>query len=611
MSTSASTSERWQALRAAWGWLHPQLFPASGPEPGSWPLDPDKSRDTARLLLAEARDLLDQSAAEPHVSHQASIRWGHELIEREEKDLTAARSTAWVADHLSAGLLGALRHGSRTSLKRALDGLPAWLDLCVSQDVVEENAGAGESLKQRLTSLQQHLERRLLELDESELAGKVRVLEGFHDRLRITAFQPADVSQAAAGLQAKDLEKLDDAIQRLNADIERRIKRLDQRYLGKADTAEANILALIELDQGRPEQWAASFNRRRQEIEQELALRGMPANRELRFHVEPGLYPGFVELAPACWHRSWNQHGRRLPDLSLLDPLRLEAHLIEWNHVRQPLELATRHRPGSDSLLELWGQAPHPAAFLLRDGDTRRWADAAPGWLLDQGWMGGERRLRLLQKRQELRLLKIGRIDLLRLLAVRPDDELEIQISGEARLPEHSLKAIWQKMLAEPGHFAFRALDGLALAEKMRSLKKSWQDSVGSEDTFSAMQQFCLMPRDTWPELAEAFSPSGRSLPQPPPALPRPREDQEGLLSEVEQRLAELGRIRKEDLLAGSEFDGGSPAVDEALAAPAEALSVVAADSEVDSSASDVVSRPEDAESSNEGSKEPDHSPVS
>jgi hypothetical protein len=611
LSTSASTSERWQALSAAWGWLHPQLFPASGPEPGSWPLDPEKSRDTARLLLAEARDLLEHAGAGSQASHEASRRWGIGLIEREEQELNAARSTSWVADHLSAGLLGPLRHGTRTSLKRALDSLPAWLDLCVSQDLVEEETGAAESLKQRLTSLQQHLERKLLEMDEAELAGKVRVLESFHDRLRITAFQPADVSQAAAGLQAKDLEKLDDAIQRLNADIERRIKRLDQRYLGKSETAEANILALIELDQGRPEQWAASFNRRRQELDQELALRGMPAHRQLRFQVEPGLYPGFVELAPATWHRSWNQHGRRLPDLSLLDPLRLEAHLIEWNHVRQPLELAARHRPGSDALLELWGQAPHPAAFLLRDGDTRRWSDLAPGWLLDQGWMGGERRLRLLQKRQELRLLKIGRIDLLRLLAVRPDDELEIQLFREARLPEHALKAVWQKMLAEPGHFAFRALDGLALADRMRSLKKSWQDNAGSEDTFSAMQQFCLMPREVWPQLAEAYRPSGRSLPEPPPALPRPREDQEGLLSEVEQRLAELGRIRKEDLLAGSEFDGGAPAVDDTLAAAAEALRLDPPEGGDATSIADDVSQPEAKDTSAEGSKEPDHSPVS
>lgn len=558
LSTSASTSERWAGLRRAWSWLHPHLLSAGERDSGCWPDLSVRGIGGRRSLLDEMESLVNASAADPSSLAEREQQAARDLIERERAELTQPVGCSELADLLSAALLQPLRSGDHERLTQAIETLPSFLNSLGGRPLREERAGAAEDLATRLDSLSMHVERRALEADIRLNADALGALRDLATQVDITAFTAPDPRQFSAGLQAKDLQTLDAAIARNGAELERRAASLAQRYLGEQAGQDnlARLVDLIHLDHARPEHWSWILRQHCAEMSAELALRGLPSHRdECPLEVEPGLAPGVEELCPASWLRPWTASGWRLADLSLLDPLRLEAHLREYNHVRLPLLVATQLLPGRAWLLESFRQQDHPASLLLRSSDLDLWASWSPGWLLRLGWLSGERRVRLLQLQERHRTLLAGKVDLLRLLAVRPDEELSKPFVEDSQLPAHLAAARWKQLQATPGRATRLALDSLALQDLARDLKRRWSACGGGLDLLGAMQRAVLLPREDWPLLAREHEPRGLFLRKLPAPLAQPREDRDGLLSEIEERLAALGRIRREDLLAGAEFD--------------------------------------------------------
>jgi hypothetical protein len=574
---SASMSEGLPAdplgsLIEAWDWLAPErAVRREGLGERLWPELGPGGRARARELLDGTRQALDALPALPaeqveHGRRLALARW----LEREDRQLREAPHPARLAEVVEQGL-GLLPAQPDVELDPALrdERLATLADLldplrhkgCLLKDAAGRD-GDGPRAARRMRVLARRLEARGMVGSASglESLGKLAAeLEAW----RPGSFPgPPEESEAWRELESSATWSLTDLLERVERERElalaeagRRAATLRQRWLGEPDAENALpwLREQLAQDPPRPEQLAWLLQRHLGDLVRHLGRLGLEAAAP-PVRVLPGRDPGWpLGSAPA------HVHLLALPDLSLLSPGDLEAQLGEWHHGLLPLLAAREGVPGR---LWLLGRLRAAAASsegvaawttrLVRPEDLDAWAAWAGAWLPRTGWLAGDPRLRLLARDLEARELVLARADLELRLATRPPEEVRRRLEREAALPPHLAQAALAELLRHPGRQALAAARRFELvdaARRWRRLRKATD-----ADVFHLLADCAWLPLD-WLRAQLGSRPApGLRWAELPPAVVRPASRHE-LLGEVEERLAALGRIRREDLEAGREFD--------------------------------------------------------
>ncbi len=563
-----------RSLPAAWSWLHPErVLQRAGLGTALWPELGPAGRARARDLLAGVQAELQAAAAPPTALTEGRRQLALRQLERELDKLEhlpqRAELAARVAEALGPAALAADPELVLERLER-LDELVAPLRTRGQLELTGSQA-EGRRGARRLRATARQLEQRLPLLLPHQPCPGLHGLLTLADELEHAApheIPAADTAwrelEAEAGWSlAQLLERVEGELGRLASELEKRAETLRQRYLG---TTPADGPALpwlrgqFALDPPRPEHWAWLHNRQLQDIGRHLCQLGL--EHELpSARVLPGLEPDWP-----CPGPDWAGEGLALPDLSLLDSARLEALLAEHHHGQLAVSAAREGLPGRLWLLrrirnqERVDPAAGVLAALTRPADLDSWARWAGAWLPRSGWLTGDARLRLLSRWAEWRDLCLTRADLERRLAMRPEAEIRRRLERDSGLPPLLVEAAWNHLLREPGREALASARLFDLLEAGRRWRRVQHGSAA--DLFRLSAEAALLP-GSWLRAHFAAQPgAGSQWHALPPALVKPVARPE-LLGEVEERLAALGRIRREDLEAGREFDApGAPATE-------------------------------------------------
>lgn len=554
-----------------WAWLHPERsLLREGLGARLWPELGPVGREQARGLLQGARDELRRAPAlEASLPEAARRQSALRLLERELRRLEAPPGREELAA-LVADLLGPAGLARDPGLvQERLDLLEELLAPLRRHGRLhlggERQAGARGA--RRLRAVARHLELRLPALlPESPRPGLDGLL-ALADELE--SLPTLDLPRLEEGWRELDedggwplsllLERVESELATLGAELERRAEVLRARYLG-AGSQPGRALDWLRgqfaLDPVPAEQWAWQHERHLQDISRHLRRQGLPCP-PLGARQLPGLE---VE---------WPSPGAEstggllaLPDLSRLDPCTLEAHGAEFHHGMLPVLAAREGLPGrlwlAWRLEERAPEGPETGwlAALARPADLDAWARWACAWLPRSGWLSGDTRLRLLSRLAEWRELWLTRADLELRLGIRPREEIRRRLESDCGLPAHLAEAAWRFLEREPGRQALasaRLFDLQDAGRRWRRLRKG-----GGADLFWLTADLALAS-PAWLRAQFAALPAeGRRWSPLPPALVRPASRPD-LLGEVEERLAALGRIRREDLEAGREFDPPAP----------------------------------------------------
>lgn len=561
------------SLAEAWDWLSPErAVRRDGLGDRLWPDHGPAGRARARELLDGVRQNLEALPGLPaeqveHGRRLALARW----LDREERRRLAAPSPSELADILDVGL-GACPADSQDGpeaplVAERLATLDDLLDPLRRRGRLLGDApglaGEGGQAARRVRALA----RRLAVRGGESLRSGGEALERLAGELEAwrpgAAPGPPEESEAWRELGSCALWPLSLLLERVEQEREsalaeagRRAAALRQRWLGEAGEGEALAWLRLQLaqDPPRPEQLAWLLHRHAKDLARHLSGLGLEA-RVPGARVLPGREASWcLEPAPG------GSLLLALPDLSLLSPPDLEAQLGHWHHGLLPLLAAREGLPG-----RLWlegrlrdaaaGEGDSVAAWtarLLRPEDLDAWAAWAMGWLPRTGWLAGDPRLRLLARDLETRELSLARADLELRLGSRPPEEVRRRLEREAALPPHLARAALEALRRQPGRQALAAARRFELMDGVRRWRRLRKAT--DADGFHLLAACAWLPLDGLRAQLGAQPPEGRRWAELPPAVVRPAARPE-LLGEVEERLAALGRIRREDLEAGREFD--------------------------------------------------------
>ncbi len=358
------------------------------------------------------------------------------------------------------------------------------------------------------------------------------------------------------------IKKLEQEIQRTVAELEKRCTTLHQRYDKKVPGGGESVhfvLQQIATDQPRPEYWLECHRNIMSELERTL----LP--RELPFPVEGEISLG---LGSRASRRDTYCHGPlngpaslQIFDLATLPAADRQAHLDDHNSYALTLLLAREGVPGRLSLLQERRATKDLSACLLRESDLEAWAQEAPELLARLGWMQGEARIRILLLRDRLRDLLAALADLEYHTLRRPEIELFRRLRREGMLGANLVTSIFSGIRRTPLRRVGTINNWLVLREELRKYKRRTGSASGPLDIWLAARRCCDLPpamMRTALSVEEALGLQAHEVP-PPVVQLAARKDE--LIQSVESQLAALGRIRSEDLDAGSEFDGPAPAV--------------------------------------------------
>ncbi|MFA7329591.1 MAG: hypothetical protein WC326_00825 [Candidatus Delongbacteria bacterium] len=572
-----------RSLPAAWSWLRPERVLRRA-ELGTtlWSDLGPAGRARARDLLTGVRPEL-QAAAPPATLAEGRRQLALRQLERELGELDQLPQRAELAARAAEALGPAALAADPELVLERLERLEELAAPLRSRGQLEL-AGSREDGRRgarRLRATARQLEQRLPLLlplqPRPGLQGLLTLADELEHALPHETPAPdrawRELEAEAGWSLAQLLERVESELGGLAADLEKRAETLRQRYLG-ATPAEGPALPWLRgqfaLDPPRPEHWAWLHNRHLQDISRHLVQLGLEHERPAA-RVQPGLEPDWP-----CPGPDEAGEGLALPDLSLLDLARLEALLAEHHHGQLAVSAAREGLPGRLWLLrrirgqELSDPAAGVLAALTRPADLDVWARWAGAWLPRSGWLAGDARLRLLSRLADWRDLCLTRADLERRLAMRPEAEIRHRLERESGLPPLLAEAAWQHLLREPGREALASARLFDLQEAGRRWRRQQRGSAA--DLFRLSAEAALLP-GSWLRAHFAAQPgAGRQWHALPPALVKPVARPE-LLGEVEERLAALGRIQREDLEAGREFDApgaAAAAPDEEAGEPAE-----------------------------------------
>lgn len=565
----------------SWRWLRPELrLTRAGLDARLWPdlgrAGRDRRVELARVALQEL-SRQDENAESLEQGHRLLAR---RLLEREISRAALPPHRLDLAGLVARALGPAALAADPGQVQERLRRLPELLDPL--REPGFELAGdtvTGALAARRLRALAQHLEARLPWLTGgaatatealSTLAGELESLPAAVMRSEEDAW--ADLQGEGAWELAPLLERIEAELTRAGRELERRALVLQQRFDSDA-TGDALRQALAQLarDLPQPERWAWLHEGLQADLARALRRLGLEVEPP-RVATAPGLLPGWTE--PGLEEA---EAGLWLPDLSQLNGADLAAHLADRNHGLLPLLAAREGLPGRAWLLARLrargdgSLSEAVAACLLEPEDLDAWARWAGDWMVRAAGLGGDARLRLLQKREELRDLLLARADLELRLGIRPETEIRQRLAHEGGLPTHLAEAAWLALRRRPGRFAAASARLLDFREAGRRWRHAPRGAAaGSADWLLILADCAALP-GPWLRRHLHLQPArGEQLLPQPPALVRPSGRSDGLLSEMEERLAALGRIRREDLEAGREFDAPLVALDEADDAPAE-----------------------------------------
>jgi len=546
-----------QGFHEHWLRLQPQRRLARA-ELGSrlWPGLDAAGRAEARELLRTAReDLEQQSAPDASTPEAGRLTLAQRLIDRESVRLERPPRRGELAA-LAATALGPAALAADAGLVcERLERLPE-LWSAASGEVLGGDPDEGAAAARRLRALALHLEIRLgAERNPRPLLELAELLERQPAAAEPDPAPHPDLDTAGGWERAPLLARLEEESARAEAELERRAAALCQRLEGRTEAGDAvaRALAQLALDPPRPEHWAWLQRGLQADLARFLRRLGLAAEAP-EVEAAPGLAPDLVE--PRL-----DASGRLLAsDLSLPGGAELRDLLAERCHAQLPLLAAREGLPGRAWLLARLraGAGASPAAAviaaLLEPEDLEAWARWAGDWALRRGWQAGDPRLRLLQARQELRELQLARADLELVAGVVSPTEARARLEPALELPPTLFEAAWSDLRRRPGAAAAAAARLLEVREAGRRWRRAAR-GAGNADWFHLLAEAAALPPD-WLRRHLAQQPArGLAWNALPPALVRPAPRPDGLLGEVEERLAALGRIRREDLEAGREYD--------------------------------------------------------
>ncbi len=512
-------------------------------------------------VLQDALGTLPQeSGASPHSGNGALAR---KLLERETFALTHAPHRLQVAEAVARRLEELLPTDPAACLE-ALRQLPQWTAFLQAGPLPAGDASQSHLAARRLRALATHLDSRLRRHVGEESVGATHALLELCDWLEALPMQEHVPDEAAwrelrhgGWDMAPLLARLDEELLRLRREVDKRAEQLRQRFLGsRGEDGQALpwVLEQLALDPAPPEQWLWLHHSLQRQARRLLGQLGLESEL-LPYILRPGLVPGCCDPLPAS-----NGSLCGLGDLSALDGLALSRHLAWASHTLPALQVVREGLPGRAWLLKgcverQLDEEDSVVAALVRPEDGDCWARWAADWMLRTGWQAGDGRLRLAQALLEAWELVLARADVELHLGIRPAQDVKKRLLAEGGVPAHVVDAAWQILRLQPGRFALASARLLLWREAGRRWRRNHREA-GTADWFRVLARCALFPLAWQKEHLAAQLAEGRSWKALPPALVRPISPRgDGLLTEMEERLATLGRIRREDIEAGREFD--------------------------------------------------------
>jgi hypothetical protein len=552
-----------------WRWLHPEREPRRERLAGRlWPdLGPAGRALRVRLLLAEAA-AASEPPEDPAGLGAARLAERQRMLARAVREQAAAPGPATLLGVIECGLDGAVEPALRLERLARLEELLAPLG---AGEAARGTPGEAAEAARRLREGLRHLAEGLARGGSPDTAAGLGRLEQL---ARAWEQQPREVA-GAADPRAEWEERCGEALQpeallarfaeqiaATAAELERRCTALGTRYLGEppdqGQSARAFVEEQLAADRPAPEGWERAHRDALAPLAAFVRRRGLLPGGEAPpiCRLQPGARPAW----PGC---AGGELPGRLPlaDLTCFPAAGREAWLADWHHAALPLLLAREALPGRLWLRDwLRGQDPL-RGWLLHGEDLDGWAGWVVEPLLAAGWMAGEPRTRIVLLRERLRELLLARADLQGLLDLRPPSEIRRALARDGALGEELLAAALQALEDRPGRWAAAALRRLELSLAWRRWRRRHGPAATPAAACDLFAMACTLPLPWIREGLAQVPPGGRVLCELPPAVPPPREGAGSeLLQEVEERLAALGRIRREDLDAGAEFDAAPEA---------------------------------------------------
>ena len=446
----------------------------------------------------------------------------------------------------------------------ALDAASAWQCEPASTHLAE----LALSLKQIFRSWQQQFEK-LIQPLEADFDQALRSLDALARKWReevhanSEALGPEAAAQAWRDYCDTDLDsealaaKLEAEVQRTIRELEKRATTLHQRYEKQTPGGSESVhyvLQQIATDQPRPEHWLECQRNILAELKRNLESRKLPI--PLESSIALGLGSRAARQDVCCHAPLKGEPSLLVFDLATLPASERPTYLDDHNSYELQLLLAREGLPGRLSLLHERRSTQGLAACLLRASDLDAWAFEVPELLGRLGWMQGEARVRILLLRDRLRVLLSALADLELHTLRRPEIELFRRLRREGMLNAGRTSALFAEMRRYPMRQASQVHRWLVLHEELRKFKRRAGSSCSPADIWQAARRWCDLPPGVLRKGLATEEPQGLSMQEPPPPviqLGSARKDE--LIESVESQLAALGRIRSEDLDAGSEFD--------------------------------------------------------
>jgi len=560
-SHGSSFAERWH-------WLRPDLVtdPAAR-ELRRWPDLGSAGRARLCDLAQDALRTLPEEHTAPASVEAGRLRLARHLLRRELSEVARPPCRTAVAEGVASCVEELLQRSPEACLD-ALHHLPEFLQPLQEGEEPTGDMAQGKQAARRLRALAHHLRHRLERKLGAGAVGAEAPLEELAAWLEALPDHPAtwgdeawqDVRECGWDM-APLLSRLEEELTRVRRELDKRAEQVRQRYLGgRGDSSPALpwVLEQWALDPARPEQWAWLHQSLLDQARRLLAQMGLDCTAPTVF-LRPGCQPSWPEAAPS---RDGLLVG--LGDLAALDGGALALHMAWASHVLPPLVVVREGVPGRAWALQQVGrEVADPAssviAALLRPADLECWARWSVEWMLNHGWQAGESRVRLMLARLEEWDLLLARADLELRLGIRPADDVRQRLMREGVVPAHMAERAWLQVLERPGQAAQACARLLLLREAGRRWRRNHREA-GTADWFHLVARCAALP-GAWLKEHLATQPAeGRNWRPLPPALVRPIAPRgDGLLTEMEERLAALGRIRREDIEAGREFDSQAP----------------------------------------------------
>jgi len=558
-----------------------------GPERG-WPDWSETGRAYLAGLLRDTSAGLDASVEDPPSPEARRCRL---LLERELREIEAAPGPARVIQALAAGLAGLLDPAAErdpdSTIAERLRGITVFIDSLLPGLRAAPPEDRREALP-RLEALCKGLEASLAGrrdagrpvMDPQACDAALRRLRELARELDHAgeAVHPSEVPDthefarawrlaAGRGLEPESLlAEFQNEIGQVSEELFKRSGALHAKYAGRSPGGPAGLRFVLEqLGQDRPlpERWLEEQRSRLAE------LRRWAFSRRLLYPPAPSFR---LEMRPPWCDPSGDYlmpelragESKEPPIIAARDLAQLprpvrESHLGDCCHYALSVLLAREALPGRAFLLYRRRSEGGVCALLSRPENLDAWAQLVPQLLLDRGWFQGEPRLRIMVLREKLRDMHLARADLELHTGLRPSIELKRRLVEQALVPRHLAEEALREIRRRPGRAALAAARALELRKAERRWRRRRGAEAGNADALDLAARYADLPLTEIARGLPGNRADGRALAEPPPPVIRiPRPEKDAAVREAERRLAELGRITREDLSAGSEFDASA-----------------------------------------------------